>query len=154
MKIRKGRVSGNGYRVSQNRVDVCYKKKIRLPYDVRECAMKILAAEGAGKSAINMVFTDDKFIKMMNTEYRNKNKATDVITFENGGNSGDIYISVDTAAKNADEFGVTLPQETARLITHGVLHALGYDHLAAAEERIMMRKTEKYMKFFKVRVRG
>lgn len=134
-------------------IQVYFKKKMNLPFDVKKCAAMILAAEGRTSSGINIIFAGDGLVKMINTEYRLKNKTTDVIAFEfKGGDckrpGGDIFISVEMAKKNAKAFGATVNSETARLITHGVLHVLGYDHLEAKEEKVMLKKTEEYMKFF------
>jgi len=93
---------------------------------------------------------------MINTEYRLKNRTTDVIAFEFSGRDcecpgGDIFISVEMAKKNAKDFGTTVNSEMARLITHGTLHVLGYDHLNPKDEKGMLKKTEEYMKFFLTR---
>jgi probable rRNA maturation factor len=136
-------------------VNVYFKRKLSLPYDVKRGVERILAAEGRQKCWVNVIFASDGLVKMINTEYRLKNRETDVIAFEvkggDGGNpGGDVFVSVETARLNAKKYGVTAAEETARLITHGTLHVIGYDHLVAAEERRMAKKTAEYMKFFLV----
>ena len=134
-------------------VEVYFKKKISLPYDVKKCVLKILEAEGKKNARINIIFASDGLVRMINTEYRLKNKTTDVIAFEFSGKDcgspgGDIFISVEMAKKNAKEFGTTVNSETARLVTHGTLHVLGHDHLNPLDEKAMFKKTEEYMNFF------
>jgi len=158
MKTNKGGESGSGNRVSKDKggVEVFFKKKISLPFDVKKCVLKILEAEGKKNARINIIFASDGLVRMINTEYRLKNKTTDVIAFEFKGRDcdcpgGDIFISVEMAKKNAKEFGATVNSETARLVTHGTLHVLGYDHLNPKDEKSMFRKTQEYMKFFSTR---
>ena len=72
------------------------------------------------------------YIRKLNTKYRKKNRPTDVIAFalpveEKNSLLGDIYISVEQANKQIQK-GETLHLELKRLLIHGVLHILGYDH--------------------------
>ena len=81
---------------------------------------------------IELILTTDEEIKKLNKEHRNKNKATDVLSFplENipGMPLGSIVISIDTAKKGAEEFGHSIEDEIKLLFIHGLLHLLGYDH--------------------------
>ena len=94
---------------------------------------------------IEFILTTDEEIKELNKIYRNKNKATDVLSFpledENipGMLLGSIIISLDTAKKGANEFGHSLEDEIKLLFIHGLLHLLGYDHETDNGE---MRKKE------------
>jgi probable rRNA maturation factor len=153
MKILKSREKSGK---TQGEVNVHFKKSVNLPFDVKKCVLKIMDCENRKNAVINIIFASDGLVKMINTEYRLKNKTTDVIAFEFKGRDckcpgGDIFISVEMARKNAKEFGATVNAETARLITHGTLHVLGYDHLNPADEKVMLEKTEEYMKCFLVR---
>ena len=88
-----------------------------------------------------LTFCTDSEIHEINKEYRNIDKPTDVITFalffdddiktiiENTAELGDIIISTETAEKQAKENNLTLEQELTVLLTHGVLHLLGFDHI-------------------------
>lgn len=93
------------------------------------------------KLNIDMVFVNDEQIKEINTSYRNKPKATDVISFalfaddpdlnfimDNEIPLGEIIISLDTAQRQALENNKTLEEEIDFLLSHGVLHLLGIDH--------------------------
>ena len=81
---------------------------------------------------IELILTNDEEIKELNKIHRNKNKATDVLSFplENipGMPLGSIVISIDTAKKGAEEFGHSIEDEIKLLFIHGLLHLLGYDH--------------------------
>ena len=77
---------------------------------------------------------DDRVISELNRKFRNKNKPTDVLAFPYGKALlkrdiiGDVIISQDTARKNAERFGAAYRRELKRLVIHGALHVLGYDH--------------------------
>ncbi|OGC25015.1 rRNA maturation RNase YbeY [candidate division WOR-1 bacterium RIFOXYB2_FULL_42_35] len=90
---------------------------------------KILRKEKV-RGIINLVIVDDRQIRKLNKKYRKKDQATDVLSFEMGedGVIGDIAIAEPTTRKNAQQYGVTYRQELKRLVIHGVLHLLGYDH--------------------------
>ena len=81
---------------------------------------------------IELILTTDEEIKELNKIYRNKDKATDVLSFplENVPQMplGSIVISIDTAKKGAKEFGHSIEDEIKLLFIHGLLHLLGYDH--------------------------
>ncbi len=91
----------------------------------------------AEKFSFDIVFTSDDEIKAINRDYRNIDKATDVITFslfaddknsfaiDNEINLGEIIISIDTAKRQAIK---SYDVEIDTLITHGILHLLGFDH--------------------------
>ncbi len=81
--------------------------------------------------------TDDQEVKQLNSQFRSRLEPTDVLAFPNlGGLSlaqeplylGDIVISVDTAQRQADQYGHSLKTEAAWLATHGLLHLIGWDH--------------------------
>jgi probable rRNA maturation factor len=78
-----------------------------------------------------LVVTGDRALRRLNSRYRGKRAATDVLSFpgdEKETGLGDIVISVDSAARNARERGRTVEQELDVLALHGFLHVLGYDH--------------------------
>lgn len=101
------------------------------------------------QASLNILFTDDTEIRELNREFRNKDKATDVLSFPSGeklsGRSflGELVISIPTAKRQAREFEVTLRDELLRLIVHGLLHLLGYDHEGVGKtEAQRMRRLE------------
>ncbi len=89
---------------------------------------------------VNVRFTDNNEIRALNQRYAGHDYPTDVLSFsylEDGattGELGDIAISLEMAAAQAEEAGTTLPQEVALLLVHGILHVIGYDHGTAAEQ--------------------
>lgn len=85
-----------------------------------------------GEHDATIAFVSDRQIKDLNKRYRNFEKPTDVLSFpaedETGANLGDIAISLERAEVQAQENGLTLENEIAQLILHGLLHLCGYDH--------------------------
>lgn len=109
-------------------------------------------------AVITFIVTDNAYIRMVNRDYRKKDAPTDVISFAYREDPfpgvgdvqeelGDIYLSIERAREQAIEYGVTLADELTRLIVHGILHLLGYDHETSAEDEAVMRaKEEEIMK--------
>ena len=93
-------------------------------------AVKALEAIRKHGSTATIAFVSDRRIRDLNRRFRNVDKPTDVLSFpsEEEKNLGDIAISVDTAAAQAEENGLTFDTEIAQLILHGLLHLSGYDH--------------------------
>ena len=122
-----------------------------------EYVVKKLEIEGA---LFNIIMTDDKEIKELNSKYRGIDKKTDVITFalEDEKNFvemdhrilGDIYISIDKAISQALEYGHSLKREFCFLALHGFLHLLGYDHMEKQEEEEMFALQNKVMEMCEV----
>lgn len=121
--------------------------------------------------SLNVSFTDDESIHAINKEFREMDKATDVLSFpaidfnapadfsgikegdpeyfdcETGELIlGDIMISTDHAVSQANEYGHSLKREVAFLITHSLLHLLGYDHMSDDEREVMEAKQEDILK--------
>lgn len=93
-------------------------------------ALDAQARAPADEAEISVAFVDDAAIAALNLEWLDRDGATDVISFGLGKAPlvADIYVSVDTARRNAEELGIELREELMRLVVHGVLHAAGYDH--------------------------
>ncbi len=105
---------------------------------------------------LSVVITNDKRMRVLNREFRKKDKATDVLSFPQltraelvgktprfvGSSLGDLVISSETTLRQAKEFGVTKREELLRLVVHGVLHLCGYDHekVPHSEAQRMRRK--------------
>jgi len=79
---------------------------------------------------LNVVFVNDKYIRALNKAYRGKDKPTDVLSFNYGSEKliGEVYVSLETAERQAKERKHSLSNELIRLIVHGILHIHGYDH--------------------------
>jgi probable rRNA maturation factor len=132
-------------KAKKNSVTVVFRKKTRLIFDPAAVVLRILESENAGGFEINLVFTDNAFIKKINLEYRSKNYPTDVISFASG-KAGDIFISVEKAEEQAEAYGAAFEEEVKRLVVHGVLHVLGYDHIVKTDSKKMATKEKKYFK--------
>ena len=93
-------------------------------------AKQALDAIGKGESSATIAFVSDNKIRELNRQFRGVDKATDVLSFPAGEklNLGDVAVSVDTAAAQAKENGLSFDEEVAQLILHGLLHLSGYDH--------------------------
>jgi probable rRNA maturation factor len=92
---------------------------------------KMLEVIGKPEACVTVAFVSDKKIRELNRQFRNVDKATDVLSFPSDSDDtemGDIAISVETAARQAKQNGLTLNGEIAQLILHGLLHLSGYDH--------------------------
>lgn len=89
---------------------------------------------------ISLLMTDDETIRQYNKEYRNKDMATDVLSFpmEDEIVLGDIAVSFDTAKRQAEEAEINIDREVAFLFIHGLLHLLGYDHETSEEDEAKM----------------
>lgn len=108
---------------------------------------------------VSVVLVDDAYIRDLNFQYRHKDIPTDVLSFameestddepELGWDEdnilGDIIISVETAERQAEEYGHSFAREMAYLTTHGMLHLLGYDHENEDERGTMRQKEEKVL---------
>lgn len=98
---------------------------------------------------ISLLITDDETIRKYNKEYRNKDRATDVLSFpmEDDIILGDVAISFETAKRQSEEAKINIDREVAFLFIHGLLHLLGYDHETSQEdEEEMFAIQEKILK--------
>lgn len=89
---------------------------------------------------LTLIFLPKPKAKKINKQYRNKNYATDVLSFlDEGACLGELALCPEVIAKQAKDHGLTFNQELAYMIIHGVLHLLGYDHeLNKREGKIML----------------
>jgi len=100
---------------------------------------------------IAVVLADDAFIKDLNSQYRGKNKATNVLSFPDEdfsitNNLGDIVLAFETIEKEAREQEKTFRDHAGHLLVHGFLHLLGHDHMEEKEALIMENKEIKILK--------
>ena len=108
-------------------------------------------AEPDWRGCVHLVFTSDPSIRKLNARFRNKDKATDVLSFNleppNSPDSiyGEIYISVTTARRQASEYRGTLTSELLRLFTHGLLHLYGYDHQTSTQRKRMQGRENYFL---------
>ena len=102
---------------------------------------------------VSVTFTDNEGIRALNAEYRNIDRATDVLSFplinydegeelEDEVMLGDIVLSLERAREQAEEFGHSFERECAFLCAHSTLHLLGYDHELSDEDDADMRRRQ------------
>lgn len=124
---------------------------------MRRAIRLLLRQEGWNSGTVSIVLTDDEQIRQLNRLYRGKDKPTDVLSFslrkpsaedamldmsELGEEAplGEVYISVPTAQRQAQEGGRSVEEEVAFLAVHGVLHLLGYeDETQQGYEQMLQR---------------
>lgn len=120
--------------------------------DLLEYAGKELSL--APDTEMSVTIVDNQEIQEINREYRHKDQPTDVISFAIEDNPediflpeefameiprdlGDIFVSIDRAKEQAEEYGHSLKRELGFLVVHGFLHLNGYDHMEPEEEKEM-----------------
>ncbi len=114
--------------------------------NIKKIARLVLKELGVpGDSELSISFIDDAQMRELNRTYRNINRTTDVLSFPQGEGPdftllGDIIISIETAIRHANSYGVTQHEELKKLIIHGILHLLGHDHKKKKETQIMREK--------------
>jgi probable rRNA maturation factor len=103
---------------------------------------------------LSLTLAGDAEIRRLNRDYRGKDRPTDVLSFslsegefgEVSRSLGDVVISLETAARQASENGLTLAEEVERLLVHGILHLAGFDHEVSPREERRMRRKEREMR--------
>ena len=106
-------------------------------------------------TVVSVIFVDDEQSHQINRDYRNVDRPTDVISFalrddETEGDYveeelGDIFINIDAARRQAEEYGHSLKREICFLFTHGLLHLCGYDHMTKEDEAVMIELQKKIL---------
>lgn len=108
------------------------------------------------KAEVSLLFVDNETIRAFNHQYRQKDVATDVLSFpmyeadepiddEEEILFGDIIISLERAQKQAIDYQHSLEREVMYLLVHGLLHLSGYDHIEEADKKIMRQKEEELL---------
>lgn len=138
------------------------KSASQLIHDILEFAADRLSLEVDAEISVTIV--DNNRIQEINKTYRNKDYATDVISFamedeteDDWLNSdeveidlprvlGDLFISIDKTVEQADEYGHSFERELGFLVVHGLLHLNGYDHMTETDEKEMFALQERILK--------
>lgn len=127
---------------------------------VEKVLLSAIVKEELDDVTFNLIIVDNEYIHELNKTYRGIDRETDVITFalededslivpeEEGRNLGDIYISIDRARSQAEEYGHGLLRELSFLAVHGFYHLLGYDHMTPEEEKVMFSKQEEVLEAY------
>lgn len=135
-------------------------KDIKLPTGTRllmrkACNATLRVENFTDDAEVYITIVNDEQIREMNSQFRNIDKSTDVLSFPLGENGvydtnpesgakmlGDIVVSAEHALGQADLYGHGIEREVAYLTVHSLLHLLGYDHVENNIERIKMRDRE------------
>ena len=117
----------------------------------------VLKGENKEKKNLSVAFVGKEEIKKINKKYRNKNHPTDVLSFGQvlsfkpqifGKDLGEVVICLEVVKENAKKYFTLqaggLKKELAKVLIHGILHLLGYDHEKTKKEAIKMEEREKY----------
>ncbi|MCI6349428.1 MAG: rRNA maturation RNase YbeY [Tenericutes bacterium] len=123
--------------------------------DLVKVIEKVSELLGVESSIVSIVLVDNEYIHKINKEYRNVDRETDVISFafmddetnpESGTTDlGEIYISLEKAHSQSKEYGHSFKRELCFLLTHGLLHLLGYDHMTEEDEKEMFGLQEEVL---------
>lgn len=111
---------------------------------------------------MNIILTNPKVIRQINSQYRNIDNSTDVLSFpmfekeeianiqKNGSIIpevlGDIIISIEQVEKQAEEYGHSFERELAYMVVHGFYHIMGFDHMIEQDKKEMRQKEEIILK--------
>jgi len=112
---------------------------------------------GNPDAELSIVITDDEEIRALNRQYRGLDRATDVLSFSQlegeGGAAGeellgDVVISWERAVSQGGELGHGTREELKKLLVHGVLHLVGYEHEGESKEEAekMMEMEDRLLK--------
>jgi probable rRNA maturation factor len=111
------------------------------------------AALRPAADTVNIVLVDDREIRRLNRRYRGKDKPTDVLSFSyledpgpRDGTAGDVYVSHETLARDARRLQVDTGNLALRIVVHGMLHIIGYDHESDADAARMERRERAVLK--------
>jgi probable rRNA maturation factor len=121
-----------------------------------------ISYEKINNAVFSITFIDNEKMHQMNKQYRNIDRPTDVLSFAFEDNEeiidnnqtrmlGDIYISLDKAHEQAEEYGHTYLRELSFLMIHGFLHLLGYDHMNVEDETEMFARQEAILDGFGIK---
>lgn len=123
---------------------------------VEKVLYSALEKEHMENTSFNLIIVDNNYIHELNKNYRHIDRETDVITFalededtviipDDERILGDVYISLDKAMAQADEYGHSFLREICFLAVHGFYHLLGYDHMTEDDEKVMFAKQEEVL---------
>jgi probable rRNA maturation factor len=148
--------------MSNIEVFVQVEEEIKELETVEKVLKSAVEKENLNNVSFNLIIVDNKYIHELNRTYRHIDRETDVITFALEDEDtivlpdeervlGDIYISIDRARQQAEEYGHSLLRELSFLAVHGFYHLLGYDHQTPEEEKVMFTKQEEVLEAYGIR---
>jgi len=111
---------------------------------LRKVAKIVLEAENEKGKDLSIALVGEGRIRELNKKYRGKNRVTDVLAFGDNDGLGEIVICLREVKKNAKRYGLTFEKELSKVLIHGLLHLLGYDHEKNKIETKKMEEKENY----------
>lgn len=147
-------------------IEVNYNAISELPNEeklIKEVVSRVLEEEKVLPEVdVYITLTNNEEIHKINKEYRDVDRSTDVLSFpmyerdeiaglKNDTNDeiekilGDIIVSIEKVREQAEEYGHSFERELAYLVTHGMLHLLGYDHMIEEEKAVMRKREEEIL---------
>lgn len=113
---------------------------------IKSAVLRVLKAFRKKNASVDITFISDKRIKTLNKKYLRRDRPTDVIAFSLKEAIGDIYISSDTAYRNAKRFNTSFEKEILLYVIHGVLHFLDFGDKSISEKNRIRRLENKFLK--------
>lgn len=108
--------------------------------------------EGVKITDLNYIFCTDEYLHQINLNYLNHDTYTDIITFDNsekaGTIAGDIFISIERILENAEKIGNGVDNEILRVMSHGLLHLIGYKDKTKEDKKLMTEMEDKSISLF------
>ncbi|MCP6718502.1 MAG: rRNA maturation RNase YbeY [Patescibacteria group bacterium] len=124
---------------------------------LKKISQKVLKKEKKENSSLSIALIGSARMRKLNKKYRGKNRSTDVLSFAEDldflGKSkelkklnvlGEVVICIGNVKKNAKRLNVSFKKELTRVLIHGILHILGYDHEISESKAKLMRERENY----------
>jgi len=124
------------------------KFRLRDSKTLKSAIARIITDSDMKPGTVDLVFTGDRKVYEINSEFLGHDYYTDVITFNyNSGKTvnGEVYISTDRVRENAEKFNVPFRTELKRVVFHGILHLCGYDDRTAEQKAKMTEMEEMYL---------
>lgn len=115
---------------------------------LQKTAERVLREEKKAQTDISIAIVGPKKSRELNLQYRKKDKAANVLSFEGSGPSflGEVVLCPVEIEKDAVKYGMIFEQALAWMLVHGVLHLAGYDHKTHKEAELMEQKEARYLK--------
>ncbi len=125
--------------------------------EVVQLIRHVLQAEGASTGEVSIWITDEAELHALNRTYRGVDRSTDVLSFGEDKSTtfvsapgqphhlGDLAVSYPHVVRQAEEYGHSRRRELSYLVTHGLLHLLGYDHERPEDAEVMRRREEELL---------
>ncbi|MBS1682304.1 MAG: rRNA maturation RNase YbeY [Bacteroidetes bacterium] len=123
--------------------------KVKNPLKLKKWITASAKREGKRLAEVNYIFCSDEYLLNLNKEFLNHNTLTDIITFDNSDNTGEIsaeiYISIERVVENSKKYGIKEETELHRVIIHGILHLCGYKDKKTKDAALMRKKEDTYL---------